>query len=637
MSACLSEDTIYGSTPLEVRYAGVHPRLHFVQADLDALQPKLRTEPWKSWLAEVRECAATSPLHQAFLYALTREPEALKRTERMVADVFKQEHRMFCTSYMLACVYDWIYHDLKPAMRKRLQTDLETKIRPQYEAFAKHEAYAAGTVGWNISSEELGNVAAAGFALYGDVPDMAPWIRFVTEKMRVVTQALGPDGVSSEGICYGGFFNDTYIKTLDLVNRLMGVDLFEGNTYLQNVPWMYLFSALPVKRMKQNDSVLCLGDGAPWHWYGPASYLHRIAACYRDPLAQAIAARHRAAGASRASASLYSLLWYDPSVPDHLPSGLPLSRHFKDKDIVAMRSDWKGDESVLFFKCGPHAGHKALKHYPQCIAGGHMAADAGTILFYAHGDRLLSDGGYARKYTAYRNTVLVNGIGQTGECEGPDGSDWFECSDLRREKRGPSLLRVELGNATDYMIGNVAPAYKPEARLTRYLRHLVYLRPDTVVIIDELATEAPSTFELWFHADNRPHGDPERPFLPVGKQAWESAGRSGRCRVACMVPSPVDAEAGLQHIKGIGGAHVDREVDVLRLRNPRPRKSALFITVLDAFGPRQQRPLPELASKDGGLCLKLFTPGRQWTLVLDPGRKPPADSMIRSLRSRKTT
>lgn len=625
-------EVIYGSTPLEDQYVGVHPRLHFNQADLDALRSKLKREPWKSWLSDVRECASSSTLHQAFVFAVTREPEALSRTERMVKEVFKQKRHKFCTGYMLACVYDWLYHDLKPAMRKRLQTYLDETFRPQYEAFAKHEVYAAGTIGWNISSEELGNIAAAGFALYGDIPKMAPWVRFVTEKARVVTQALGSDGVSSEGICYGGFFNETYVKTLDLVDRLMGVDLFENNTYLQNVPWIYLFSALPRRRMKSNNSVLCLGDGARWHWYGPSSYLHKIAARYGDPLAQSIAARHQTTEANAKTAPLFSLLWYDASVSMRQPSGLPLSRHFVDKDIVAMRSDWKGDESIVLFKCGPHGGHKALRQYPQCIAGGHMAADAGSFLFYGHGERLISDGGYARKYTEYRNTVLVNGVGQTGACEGPESSDWFECLDLRREKRGPSLLKVDSGKIVDYMIGNVAPAYKPEAGLKRYLRHLIYIRPDTVVVVDELVAAKASMFELWFHADSQPHGTPDCPFEPIGENVWESCGQSGRCRIASMATFAVVADAGLQRIEGVG-AHGDHDTNVLCIRNSRPRAAAVFITVLDAFGVRQHRPVPTLNAKNGVYQLTLTTPNRAWHLTLKPGRKNPADSILSRMES----
>jgi hypothetical protein len=226
--------------------------------------------------------------------------------------------------------------------------------------------------------------------------------------------------------------------------------------------------------MVHNDSILCFGDGAYGHWYGPATYLHKIAAYYRDPLAQGTAALYRSAQASTRLSSLYSLLWYADDVPATPANELPLARHFTDKDIVFMRSDWQGDETIVGFKCGPHAGHHALQHYPQCIGGGHMAPDAGTVLLYAYGERMISDGGYAQKYTAFRNTVLVNGKGQTGETDGT--TDWFECSDLRREKRGPFILRADLSAELDYLIGNVAPAYGPEAGLTRYLRHLVYLR-----------------------------------------------------------------------------------------------------------------------------------------------------------------
>jgi hypothetical protein len=69
-------------------------------------------------------------------------------------------------------------------------------------------------------------------------------------------------------------------------------------------------------------------------------------------------------------------------------------------------------------------------------------------------------------------------------------------------------------------------------------------------------------------------------------------------------------------------------VDVLRLRNSRPQASAVFVTVLDAFAPGTQRPLPEVVRQGKTFTLKLSTPGLHWTLRIQPGRKNPADSII---------
>lgn len=623
------EDVIYGSTPLENQLAGVHPRLHFVEADLVAIRRRLSVEPWKTFLAETAECAETTSSHQAFMFALTHEPAWLDRAVKSVTAFLDKPSSAFCQMYYMALCYDWLYHDLDAALKQRLETYLNTTGRHEYEAMAKHERYQSGVYGWNIAGEEFGNIAAAAFALHGEVPNVAPWVRYVSERARVVTQALGPDGVSAEGICYGGFFTDTYIKTIDMVNTLMGVDLFEGNTHLRNLPWFYAFSALPQKRMKDRNSLLCFGDGHTGHWYGPASYLHRIAARYRDPVAQWSAAQYRAAGASTKLSSLYSLLWHDPTVPAKPPRPLPLARRFDDKDIVFMRSDWKGDETILAFKCGPHAGHHALNHYPQCIGGGHMACDVGTILLYGKGQRLINDGGYAKKYTSFRNTVLVNGKGQTGETDGK--SDWFECSELRREKRGPSILRCDLSPRWDYMIGNVAPAYDAVVGLTRYLRHVLYLRPGTVLLVDELASEKPSTFELWFHADADRWRKPERPFLPVADHAWESGTDGARCRITSLSPDGVVAEPGTQHIIGIG-AHADFDIDVLRLRNAKPARSCVFVTVLDVHDGRKSLPLPELKRRGKALTCRLHIGSKLWTCRLSPGRKNLSQAIVSDAR-----
>ena len=622
------DDVVYGSTPIECRYSGMHPRLHFTAADLDVLRARLDQEPWRTFLAEIRECAENNVSQQAFLYALTGEQAWLDLAVASVTAFLDAPNTSFNSMYYMALCYDWLYHDLDPALKARLQEYLNTTGREEYESMALHARYESGVYGWNISAEIFNNLAAAGFALYGDVPNVAPWIRYVADRARAMTQALGTDGVSPEGISYGGFYTESYVKTLDLVQRLMGVDLFTDNAYLQNLPWFYAFSALPRTRMIHNNSALCLGDGATGQWYGPASFLHKVAACYGDSLAQWTADVYRAAQASAKGGSLYSLLWYDATVPAVPHTPMPLARHFMDKDIVFMRSDWQGDETIVVFKCGPHAGHHALRHYPQCIGGGHMAADAGTILVYAHGERIISDGGYAQKYTEFRNTVLVNGIGQTGACDGTN--DWFECSDLRREKRGPSLLRADLSAEMDYLIGDVAPAYGPEARLVRYLRHLVYLRPETVILIDELTAESPATFELWFHADARPDMPAERPFQHVADGVWHSTDPQGHCRITRLHPSDASVEAGTQRIIGVG-AHADFDIDTLRIRNAAPTNTALFITVFDVFAGGDTRALPELITHDGALSCRVSVGSRVWSGRLVPGQQDPAQPIIRDI------
>lgn len=622
----MPEDVINGVTPLERELAGVHPRLFFTEASLAALKAKLDREPWRSLFAPVRKLADEERLPFAALtFRLTGEAKYLETSRRavlrLVNDTAWPDNPALGGEtprdalHDLALAYDWLYAELGDDLRQQACECLAVNGRKHYEPMAKHEMYVSGCYAWNIAMHYFSNVAVAGLAIYGDAPDLAPWLRYILEHCRVITASLGADGVSAEGICYGGFFTDYYVRTMALAKDLLGVDFFAANDYLKNVPAFYQYSMTPTDHLAPGSVHMCFGDGVRYNWHGPDYFLRRLAAEYADPHAQWVAQTQFDAGASTQGGAFLNLAWADPEVPAAPPTDLPTLRHFDDKDLVVMRSDWDGNEAVFGFRCGPHAGHHALQNYPQCIGGGHMTCDAGSFLLFAHGDWLISDGWYAYKHTEYRNTVLVDGIGQTGETN--DALPWFECSELRREKRGPSVVHVESNAGYDYVVGNAMPAYEHAAGLTRYLRHVLYVKPYCWVIIDELQTREPATFDLFFHAFGQ-NFQTDRPFIPSGANAWITGGEHGSLRITALQPANVQGFPEEQPIKGIG-AHHDRDMNILRLRNTEPAAATIFVTVLEAF---PTNTAPEITpSIDGDMLTLSYATGREERFALEFGQR----------------
>jgi len=628
-------DVINGQEPLE-HLQGVHPRLHFTAAKIEALKGEITREPWKGFYERVRKQADRGVMpNPALVYLLTGEDKYLAISRKGIDALIAAEWPENIQTdsgvwgqrlYILALSYDWLYHALDQDTRARLLACIETQGRKHFDALARYEIYQSSTYGWNIASDYFLNVLAAGAAIYGDTPNISPWLRFSLDRARLITDALGSDGASPEGICYGGFFDDTYVRTLDLIAGLQGWDYFQGNAYLRNVSLFYLYSMLPRASIDNRSVHLCFGDGVRYNWYGPSHFLRKLAAVYHDPYAAWVADTQEATGANADAAPYLNLAWYDPGVTADDPSKLPTFHHFADKGLVIMRSGWDGNESVFGFKCGPHAGFHALNNYQQSIGGGHMAPDAGSFLLFAHGDWLISDGAYAMKQTAYRNTMLVNGIGQTGE-----GGTWFECTPLRHEKRGPAILHTETAKDHDYLIADVAPAYEPQAGLTKFLRHVLYLKPDCWVIIDELAAKQPSTFELLFHATGSSYSA-DRPFVPDGTHTWITGGTHGKLRLTAFSPLEVRGSAETQQIKGIG-ENADRTISLLRLSNPVPQSAAVFVTVLEAYPAAEKASLtPTLTVEKNRLLLTLKGKSRTTRVTLTPGQADTAKPIFRLAR-----
>lgn len=633
MAAAVIQDVFNGIAPIETTLVGVRPRLHLTPAALLDLRGKLGQAPWSRHFTRVRQLADAGHLPDAALvYRLTGEAPYLASARQQVdqllgstawpkrcpEDGFVWKDMM----YSLALGYDWLYEEWEQAYRTQVRDFLHEQARKLFVAMAQHTLYPASLYTHNYMPYLCVNLLAAAGALFGEVEGIGAWLRYLMEKIRAFQAALSRDGASQEGLSYGGCYIGDCARLLDLVRSLLGWDVFAGNAFLAEAPNFYLYSMLGHKDIQPRSVYLSFADSVRYNWHGPDATLRKLAVEYHNPAAMWAADVQESAGASKEGPIFLNLLWDDPALKSQAPAALPTLHHFADKDQVFMRSGWDGHEAVFGFHCGPHAGHHALRNYPQCIGGGHMAPNAGSFLLFAHGDWLISDGWYSQKFTEYHNTVRVNGIGQTGE-----GGSWFQCQELRREKRGPSILRADHSASYDYLIGNVAPAYEHTAKLTRFLRHVLYVRPDCWVLVDELVAADPATFELYFHA----FGDyfkTDRPFLPAGERAWRTGGKHGSVRITALAPPDGQGFAEVQQIKGIG-AHRDREMCILRLRNTAPAQRTIFITVLEAYptagAPRYQPVLHSNRITLGEIAVQI-----------NPGRPDPAEPALRVERIRQS-
>ncbi len=109
----------------------------------------------------------------------------------------------------------------------------------------------------------------------------------------------------------------------------------------------------------------------------------------------------------------------------------------------------------------------------------------------------MDDGYIDLKLTSTHNTILVNGRGQLG-----GGEAWYNPSDRDRicaDGRMSAIIRAESNPVYDYVIGDAYNIYPDDLGLQKFLRHVIYLKPDLFIIVDELETAAPSNFDWLLH------------------------------------------------------------------------------------------------------------------------------------------
>lgn len=270
----------------------------------------------------------------------------------------------------------------------------------------------------------------------------------------------------------------------------------------------------------------------------------------RDPQAQWLAQAADAANVTSSGASWLNLVWYDPAVPATPPGKLPTLHHFDDMDIVSARSDWSGEESLVVFKCGPFIGHKAIREFAYDPGGGHVHPDANHFVLFGAGEWLLRDHGYRAKWTGQHNTLLVDGRGQLGE-----GHQWFQGTGPLAAKSRPRILKAASTATLDHIIGDATEAYPADLGIECFHRHLLFLKPDVLIVADDIRLKQPKKLELRFH--------PEQQTARRDGAAFVFEGRSAVLRTEPLTADSVQIQAASLAMEG---RHGEKDLTTFTLR-----------------------------------------------------------------------
>jgi len=159
-----------------------------------------------------------------------------------------------------------------------------------------------------------------------------------------------------------------------------------------------------------------------------------------------------------------------------------------------MRSKLERGCYLIGFRCGPAPGH-ANQVKPGRVANrgygpGHQHPDINNFVVYSNGTWLAIDPGYVHlKETRNYNTILVNGKGQAGA-----GEVWLDYMAFENREPAPKITLAESTPDYDYVIGDAGNIYIDEAGLEYFERHLLFIKPDVIIITDRLKGKENSSF-----------------------------------------------------------------------------------------------------------------------------------------------
>jgi hypothetical protein len=482
----------------------------------------------------------------------------------------------------LALVYDWLYDVLDGEVRETIRGTLISRGRAMFSAASSKMYWRASYLQNHLWVNVTGLMAAA-LAL-ADNPEhsaeAAEWIAGALDKMRRTDAALGPDGASHEGVAYWTYGVEYMLKFWALASTLLGEDL--SSEWWAKTAAYRLYMSLPRESWSAANLIVDLADCPRYDWYGPEYLLRALAKRFQDGYAQWLAQELEAAGYTQYSAAWLNLLWYDPSVEAKPPEDLPRLRHFSDLGLVSARSDWSGAESLVVFKCGPPIGREATSRFDYDPGSGHVHPDAGHFVLFGAGDWLIRDDGYAWKQTSHHNTLLVDGRGQLGE-----GAQWFRGVDLIRQRLNPCILEVSASPELDLMVGDATEAYPKELGLRRFVRRLLFLKPDVLIVVDEIEAAEPRELELRFHPETAGAMAADAVFLATSKKAT--------LRLESLTPAEVRMIAGETLARDRNGADIHRFA-VRLMRHAAVWRNAVALS----WSPAGQEPASVTLESDSG-------------------------------------
>ena len=366
--------------------------------------------------------------------------------------------------------YDWIYDTMTSAERANVQAMMRVRAGELYQVL-RRMPYESKPYN-SHSQRALMFLGEASIAFMGEIPECEEWLDYVLNVYTCIYPPWGgADGSYSEGPWYWGSYIGWAIQFLDALQTATGAELW-GKPFFRNTGWYALYCIPP------HMQSMVFGDGV-WLKPGPShgENMYRFSTVCRNPYFRWYA---ETMGAPANNPMNY--LSRDDSLKAKPPTDLPPSRVFYDMGLVAMHANL-ADKNETFFMMRSSPGGSSS----------HAFADQNAFYLQAFGEPLAIESGFRPYYgaphhygwtklTKAHNSILVNGEGQVFQSRSAQG-------------RMTSAL---FSKSLDYACGDAAKAY--DGKLSKFLRHVVFFRPDCLVLVDEVSAPHASRFDWLLHS-----------------------------------------------------------------------------------------------------------------------------------------
>lgn len=393
-------------------------------------------------------------------------------------------------SQRLAVGYDLVADQLTPAEKEEIADGFwRNGINPTVEEYFTNNRMPIAASNWMANS--VGGALAAVVALYGDLPNWNARLGTALSELTVAYERLlkglfSGDGSEAEPAGYQEFAMEGISFGMAALHAL-GVKPPGAAKVFQSFWWPRYAEVNPALVLDTGDFGGQLRALSGFAWEAEHSNNASLRAFYDTAEAGSLLGVAKLQATGRALESAPGLLDLTCCSRTAAPAPQPPpSRIFPDRGSAVLRSGWNPTDTVISIRVGPWFNHE---HHDQ-----------GTFQVAAFGQELIGEAGYADYYkdpnyqTYFKqapghNTVLIDGnpFSQPGE----EGRYWKALAHY------PHFTAHLLSPGVDYLSADLTRAYG--GVLTDFRREFIFLKPDVLIIRDQLQSPLPHRFDWLLH------------------------------------------------------------------------------------------------------------------------------------------
>ena len=418
----------------------------------------------------------------------------------------------------LAYVYDVCYIFLTEEERETLLSNIEIRGNLLYNKWRYQlDATAYSSDPWELTLTHLLNVSLA--TLY-ELPDAKKWLTYVYECWVARSPILGAsDGGWGNGISYFKKNSHSLLELPMVFQSLTGVDFLTSSFYDNNPLWLSHARSNHPKNMDDMELQLAAYADALGRLKGNA-----FASQWADELLRKKVAQLEDDKTFR----WFRLRWELPEAPSK-KEGIQTSlaqvfSHTGEAYLYAGKED-KDQSLSLSLRASPYGSIGGAAANQNSFSIQYGAEPIFTPPVYT----AIQDPKEPRNTKAH-NTFLIDGKGQA--VESGESFAW--------------ISRFLHGEQISYVCGDASKSYDnvqespQQAGLTSFKRHLVFARPNLIIVYDELAADHDAQWEGIFHSPQPIRQDPD-----MGQLLCESASAQARINIFASGPLAISIDTAM--------------------------------------------------------------------------------------------